>query len=98
MSDVGYVYLLSSCERRSIEAYSAWASALLVQLLRAMREPLRAGRVTSTDSRASFYAHDKAINQTPPPQGASGNTKLETEKWVKQCVALNVGTMSKATR
>ena len=33
---------------------SAWASALLVLLYRAMRRPLCAGRVTGTDSRASF--------------------------------------------
>ena len=56
MSYVGYVYLLSSCERRGIEAYSAWASALLVQHLWAMQEPRIVGRVTSTDSHASFYA------------------------------------------
>ena len=72
MSCVGYVYLPSSCERRGIEAYSAWASALLVQLPRAMQEPQNVGRVTIKTPTLLFYAHDRTINQTPPLQGASG--------------------------
>ena len=77
MSNVGYVYLPSSCERRGIEAYSAWASALLVQLPRAMQEPQAVGRVTSTDSHASFYAHDKPLTKPCHYRGPVAKWTLE---------------------
>ena len=41
---------------------SAWASALLVQLYRAMRRPLCVGRATGTDSRAFFVYVQIEIN------------------------------------
>lgn len=47
----GYVHVLSAGVRLCagggmLHSYQAWASVLLVQLYRAMREPLCVGRVT----------------------------------------------------
>ena len=57
---------------------SAWASALLVQTSRAMREPQTAGRVTGTDSRAfSLYIgiinSDLTYKNRPVRESAEGH-------------------------
>ena len=55
-----------------------------------MLEPLRAGRVTSTDSRASFYAHDRILNTNPSMLGSHRqSTRLramldKTKKVIKE--------------
>ena len=58
---VGMFYTSLHCTRALMHGekcrriyISAWASALLVQLYRAMRRPLCVGRATGTDSRAFF--------------------------------------------
>lgn len=59
----------SGIHHRTI-AYLREASALLVLLSRAMREPLKAGRVTSTDS------HAFSFNQQPESGESTGHDGL----------------------
>lgn len=59
----------SGIHHRTI-AYLREASALLVLLTRAMREPLKAGRVTSTDS------HAFSFNQQPESGESTGHDGL----------------------
>lgn len=46
-----------------IYSYSAWASALLVLVNWAMREPQGAGRATDTDPRAFLFYNSYRLNQ-----------------------------------
>ena len=62
---------------------SAWASALLVQTDRAMREPLHAGRVTDTDAPLFCYTYVKRFIRKTLRAWVSADTKLKVPQKIE---------------